>query len=274
MENGNVDAVKRLLSCDGINKNDLGEYFKSATIKGHEAVIAFLLSVENIGCDLCLNEALAEGLKAGSMQCIKHLVLDKRTNINFQHEASYALPSMKLSFEDHPGFSSIHPHPLVNQSFGIGTISHCSRCNNIFTTSNTSLECSVQGRSCFILCSPCSSEIAAKISGISINGIIKDHSSTSILIDFIVHGHSDVTTSLLTREDLDVNAQDDDGNNALIFAACQLNDSSLLSTGTILDKLLSLPSIDVNHVNKEGYTALCYASCNNVVEKVKRYFII
>lgn len=272
--NGNVGMVKILLGCDGIKKNNLDKYFELATRRGHEEVVAFILSIENIDCDLCVDKALAAALADDSKQCIKHLVADKRTNINFCHEASYAAPSLNTLFVEQPGITSLHHHPLEHSKNGIfGGHTRCSRCNNFYNLTSTSLSCSVQGSNCYSLCSTCSSEMSSSNNHSNkYKNTAKSHSPTSILIDAIVHNYKDVVDALLMREDLDVNAQDDDGNTALIFAACEELDPSLSSTTTTaLDRLLSLPFVDVNHANTDGYSALSIASCNNLVGTVKRY---
>ena len=71
-----------------------------------------------------------------------------------------------------------------------------------------------------------------------------------------------MVTSLLKREDLDVNAQDAGGSTALVIAADR-------DHSDIVQLLIDHPKIDVNVANKKGFTALAIASAMGNVFAVK-----
>jgi ankyrin repeat protein len=283
LSNGTAAIAKKLLSNATINKNiaKISSFVLVAVKNNFKEMLEVLLSID----ELRVNERGAENetplvtaIRTNRKECIQLLLADKRVDVNVQVFAKYAAPNIS-NYSDLPVgdtfVTNAHSHPLrLISSVALMSTTTCSKCSAVFSN-YPSLQCSqcVNGINCYACCPDCTSHARG-----TQNNAPKMVKST-LLIDAIANKNNEISKLLLGRDDIDINACDDDGNTALIIAT-SMNVLGLLPMNEKLsppvDPMSSLilmilsKAVDINWSNAKGHAALQYACAKNRIETVTR----
>jgi ankyrin repeat protein len=280
VSNGTAAIAKKLLSNATINKNiaKISSFVLVAVKNNYKEVLEVLLSID----ELSVNERGAENetplvtaIRTNRKECIQLLLADKRVDVNVQVFAKYAAPNIS-NYSDLPVgdtfVTNAHSHPLrLISSVALMSTTTCSKCSTVFHPSMQCSQC-VNGINCYTCCPDCTSQ--ARGPQTNAPKMLK----STLLMDAIANKNNEISKLLLGRDDIDINACDDDGNTALIIAT-SMNVLGLLMNEKLsppVDPMASLISmilskaVDINWSNANGHAALQYACAKNRIETVTR----
>ena len=281
LSNGIAAVAKKLLGNVTIKKNiaKINSFVLLAVKNNFIDVLEVLLSIDGLN----INEANSENetplvvaIRANKKECIQKLLADKRVDVNVQVFVKYAAPNLS-NYSDLPVGDSFvtkdHEHPLkLISSLLASPPSCCSKCSTTFRQSGYCSQC-VNDMTCYALCPECTSQAR----GPQVNA--PKMLTSTLLIDSIVNKNYEISQLLLGRDDIDINACDDDGNTALIIAA-SMNTQGLLPmnekmspafdpVASSISMILS-KAVNTSWSNTNGHSALQFACAKNRIDAVKR----